>query len=84
MCGVVVFIVVGIVVVVGCGFGGVVGGREGENTESRWFSDEERRGGAGICRIGGGLGFRAAGVALGLGLGLVEGDGGCAEEEEEG
>ena len=84
-----VFVIV-VFVVVRCGFGliglGVVGviggGRKGEDTKSRWFGDEGWGGGAGIYRIGGGLGFGAAGVA-GL-LGLGEGEGGCAEEEEEG
>ena len=71
-----------LVVECGCAVGFIIGvGREGENTESCGFSDEERGGGAGIFGIGGRLGFRAAGV-VGL-LGLL-GEGGGEGEEEEG
>ena len=68
---------------IGLGLIGLVGGREREDTESRWFGYEGWGGGAGIFRIGGGLGFRAAGVAGLLGL-LGEGEGRCGEEECEG
>lgn len=69
-----------VVFVIGCGFGRVGGGRKGKDTESRWFGCQERGGGAGIGRIGGGLGFGAAGVAGLLGLG----EGGGEGEVEEG
>ena len=74
-------VVIRFVLGVGCGVGvgGFVGdGRKREDTESRWFGDEGWGGGAGIGRIGWGLGFGAAGVA-GLGLG----EGGCEGEVEE-